>query len=346
MKSISVFLLSASFLLLANICTAEEQQSGSEKIAPQISDDTIITVVIENDSIGTQGTDKNYTSGVRIGYFDVNAEMPDLAYTIADYIPTFAVTKTSSVFYSFGQNLYSPQDITQSSQDPDDRPWAAHLYASMGLVTQTDNHLDELEISLGIVGPWALGEQTQKFVHKYVTPDSPTPKGWSNQLKNEPALMVGWQRRYPNYFDTNFLGLNIGLSPYFGATLGNVYTFANAGANIRLTPFEDIRQDAPMRVRPALPGTGYFDIPESKWSWYAFMGLEGRAVAHNIFLDGNTFVDSHSVDKEHLVADANAGIALTYDRYRISYTLIYRTREFEGQDDPSVFGALSFGYRF
>ena len=331
---------------MANLGAAEEEQKTAGKTSPPVSDDKIITVVVENDSIGTRGTDKNYTSGVRIGYYDINAEMPELAYVIDDYIPTFEVSKTSSVFYSFGQNLYSPQDITQSDQDPNDRPWAAHLYASMGLVTQTDNHLDELEISLGIVGPWALGEQAQKFVHKYVTPDSPTPKGWSHQLKNEPALMVGWQRRYPNYFDTNVMGLNIGVSPYFGATLGNVHTFANVGANLRLTPYEDIRQDAPMRVRPALPGTGYFDIPENKWSWYAFMGLEGRAVAHNIFLDGNTFADSHSVDKEHLVADANAGIAFTYDRYRISYTLVYRTREFQGQDDPSVFGALSFGYRF
>ncbi len=330
-----------------SFAAAASETTESHTPPPPISDDTIITVIVENDSIGTRGTDKNYTSGVRFGYYDINAELPEFAYFIDDYIPTFALTKQSSVFYSLGQNLYSPKDITQSAHDPNDRPWAAHLYGSMGLVTQTDNHLDELEISLGIVGPWALGEQAQKFVHKYVTPNSPTPKGWSHQLKNEPALMIGWQRRFnPESLAVDFLGLSASASPYFGATLGNVHTFANAGMNFRITPYEDTRQDSPMRVRPALPGTGYFDIPKDSWSWYAFAGVEGRAIARNIFLDGNTFASSHSVDKEYFVADVNAGIALTYDRYRLSYTLVYRTREFEGQDEPSVFGALTFGYRF
>lgn len=343
-----------AFLFLLVIATLSLRGAAADTVVadshgqpPPISEDTIITLVIENDSIGTNGTDKNYTSGVRLGYFDINAEMPEFAYFIDNYIPTFELTKTSSIFYSVGQNLYSPQDITQSTHDPDDRPWAAHLYASMGLVTKTENHLDELEISLGIVGPWALGEQAQKFVHNYVTPSSSTPRGWSHQLKNEPALMIGWQRRYnPEALNTEFLGLSASASPYFGATLGNVHTFANVGMNFRITPYEDARQDTPMRVRPALPGTGYFDIPSDKWSWYAFAGIEGRAVARNIFLDGNTFANSHSVDKKYFVADLNGGVALTYDRYRLSYTLVYRTLEFDGQDDPSVFGALTFGYRF
>jgi len=41
--------------------------------------------------------------------------------------------------------------------------------------------------------------------------------------------------------------------------------------------------------------------------------LRGSAFAHNIFLDGNTFSDSHSVEKEPLVALAVAG--LHYERY-------------------------------
>jgi hypothetical protein len=36
----------------------------------------------------------------------------------------------------------------------------------------------------------------------------------------------------------------------------------------------------------------------------------------------------------------------TYDRVRITYTMVYRTKEFETQDDPDLFGAVSLGYRF
>ena len=93
-------------------------------------------------------------------------------------------------------------------------------------------------------------------------------------------------------------------------------------------------------------GLVFFEIPASGWSWYVFAGAEARAVARNIFLDGNTFSDSHSVDKNPLVSDLNIGLAITYDQFRVGYTLNYRTREFEDQSDPQIFGALNFGYRF
>ncbi len=323
-------------------------ENGSEDASDAISGQggKIFTLLVENDSIGGRGTDENYTSGVRLSYFDASAEMPKFASRIANLIPTFDINDSSSVFYSLGQNLYTPEEVSQSSQDLNDRPWAAHLYISMGLVTITGDHLDDLEVSIGVVGPWALGKQTQSFVHKYITPDSPTPNGWSNQLDNEPALVLGWRRQFPQYIKATGGGLTASASPHYGITLGNVYTFASAGLSISLSPKEDAWQDAPIRVRPGMPGTGFFETPRDNWSWYLFAGLEGRAVAHNIFLDGNTFSDSHSVDKNYFVADANAGLALTYGRYRVSYTLAYRTREFKGQSNPSVFGAVSLGYKF
>jgi len=313
--------------------------------AKTAEDDKVFSIVVENDSIGFRGTDQHYTSGVRLGYLDKGFEIPEFAKAISDYVPTFNLNDQSALFYSLGQNIYSPSTITEREQDPDDRPWAAHLYGSMGLVTVEDNQVDELELSLGMVGSAALGEQAQKFVHKYVTPSSPTPKGWSNQLKNEPALMIGWQRRYIDQWSADFCGLEASATPHFGATLGNVYTFANAGMTFKISPTKAI-QDAPIRVRPALPGTGYFETPEDGWNWYLFAGIDGRVVGRNIFLDGNSFTDSHSVDKKYLVADLNGGIAVTLDRYRLSYTLVYRTDEFDGQDDSSVFGALSLSVRF
>jgi lipid A 3-O-deacylase len=326
----------------------EVDRNGSGEATEAITDPEtkIFTVVIENDSIGGKGTDENYTSGVRLSYFDTTAEMPALAYQVDDYIPTFEINSSSSVFYSFGQNLYTPSEVSQSTQDPDDRPWAAHLYISMGLVTITESHLDEVEVSIGVVGPWALGKQTQSFVHKYITPDSPDPKGWSNQLDNEPAFLVGWQRQYPQFLKASWGGLSLSTTPHYGITLGNVYTFANTGFSVSLSPHDEVWEDTPIRVRPAIPGTGFFEGLQNSWSWLVFAGIDGRAVARNIFLDGNTFSDSHSVDKNYFVMDANAGVAFTYGKYRVSYTFVYRTKEFKGQDDPSLFGALSFGYQF
>ena len=136
------------------------------------------------------------------------------------------------------------------------------------------------------------------------------------------------------------------LKPYLGASLGNIRTYANAGFTARLSPYDSRWQDTPVRVKPSMPGTGIYEIPQNGWSWSLFAGIDGRAIGHDIFLDGNTFAKSHSVDKKPFVMDASAGVTLTYDHMRVSYTVVYRTKEFILQDEPEIFGALSFGVRF
>jgi hypothetical protein len=304
----------------------------------------IVTVVIENDSLGG-GTDRNYTSGVRFNFTDVHAKFPPIAHKIDKLIPTFEINDTSSIHYSFGQNLYTPRDITKAKANANDRPWAAFLYGSLGMVTLTDNHTDEVEATLGIIGPAALGKQSQNFIHNYIT-DSPKPKGWAHQLKNEPGIMLAWQRGWPMLVNGRIKNNFWSLKPYFGATVGNIRTHGDVGFTIRLSPNDSKWQDTPIRVPPAMPGTGIYEIPRNNWSWSLFGGVEARAVARDIFLDGNSFTDSYSVDKKPFVADVTAGVATTYKNTRISYTLVYRTKEFDLQDRPEIFGAISLGVRF
>jgi lipid A 3-O-deacylase len=344
---VRIFFLCFLAIIVLAATPARAEETLEKEVAKEVRKrpwDDIVTLVYENDMVGG-GTDQAYTSGIRFSYVDLNSEFPDFIHRMARAIPSFDLNDTSSVYYSIGQNLFTPEDITLTIQDPNDRPWAAFLYASIGMATHTDNHTDEIEATLGVVGPAALGEPMQKFIHKHIT-DSPTPMGWDNQLENEPALMLGWQRSWPRYRTARIRGVDAVLTPYYGLTLGNVYTYGDAGLGFRIGPADDSWQDTPLRVRPAMPGTGFFDIPQKKWSWYFFGGIEARAMARNIFLDGNTFRDSHDVDKKFLVGDINGGFAVTYDRMRLSYTLVYRTKEFQTQSNPEVFGAVSLGYRF
>lgn len=332
------------FLSVLTVLAAAVFPAVAAEPQPYTKKEKVFTLVLENDLFGN-GTDQNYTNGLRLTYLNTAAEFPELADKVAELVPTFDINETSSVFYSIGQNLYTPDAIENPAQDLSDRPWAAYLYGAIGMLTQTGNHLDEVEAAVGVVGPAALGEQTQKFVHKYVS-DSPVPRGWDNQLRNEPTFLLGWNRMWPDWQTQKVVGLNFAVSPYIGATVGNVYTFANTGISFRLGPQSGGWQDTPARIRPALPGTGYFEIPEKTFSWFLFAGIEGRALARNIFLDGNTFRNSHSVDKRYFVGDANVGLAVTWGRARVSYTLNHRSKEFKGQDSPDLFGALSVGIKF
>lgn len=302
-----------------------------------------ITVTEENDKFGS-GSDENYTNGTRISWFNTHAK-PLAAVRALNVIPGIEINDTTSVSYSLGQNMYTPQNQELETPDPDDRPYAGFLYASTGLTTVSDNHIDDLEVTLGVVGPLSLAEQTQDTIHSAI--GSEKAEGWDSQLDNEPGLILSWQRLWPEAVKLDAPGdLMVRVSPYAGATVGNVYTYGSGGMMVQLMPEKDQWQSNPIRVRPAIPGNGYFSTQENRLAWSLFAGVEGRGIGRNIFLDGNTFSDSASVDKKYLVGDANAGVALAYGQTRISYTLNYRTEEFHGQDGGSVFGAISVGYRF
>lgn len=314
---------------------------------PVKADDTFVSLSHENDNLGGD-SDRYYTSGSRMTIFDSSINVPPVIDKIADKIPTFDLNDTTSTFYTLGQNIYTPGNIQIATQPQDDRPWAGFLYGSVGLATATHNksvpsHVDELEFTLGIVGPESLGEETQKFVHKHIS-NSPEPMGWDNQLDFEPVFAISWQRRMPHAFSYDMRHANFRIEPNFSVSLGTLRSFAGAGAMAILGSSGGM--DTPSRVRPAPPGTGLFTTSPYKIDWQVFAGFDARLVGQDIFLDGNTFRDSHSVDKEYLVGDASAGVSFSYSDYRLSYTLNARSKEFKTQDKESIFGSVTLTKRF
>ncbi len=347
MRRIFAAIVLISCLGAVSSVTAVEDEKTIQKLIPQeileYGKGNFLTLTVENDSLGG-GADKNYTSGVRLTYFNVKEKPGKLAEWFDGIIPIFSINETTTTAYSLGQNLYTPDDITQVNQVPGARPWAAFLYGSLGLSTVTDNHVDDVEVTLGVVGPWAQGEEVQKYVHDVLNVNE--PMGWDHQLDNELGFILSWRRRWPRFFDREMYSLIFSVEPNVGGSLGNIYTLAETGFTMRLAPSSGRWQDTPLLVRPSMPGSGFFQSQKQKIGWYLFGGLQGRAVARNIFLDGNTFEDSYSVDKKPFVMDVNAGIAFTFRDVRLSYALVYRTKEFNGQDDGSLFGTVSTGYRF
>jgi len=309
-------------------------------------DGQFFTINIENDLFGA-GTDENYTSGLRLSYHNAALDIPQWAREIGELYPGFRINDTTAVTYSLGQNLYTPKDITRSIPDPTDRPYAGWLYGSIGLSTYTRNHHDQLEVALGVVGPAAGGKIVQNFVHNHVVADADDPQGWNSQLDNEPGIILSWSREYPNAIEMDWdEEIYFSISPFMGTSLGNVYTLAQVGLGFRLAPYEERYADLPSRVRPAIPGTGYYPRLDDKFSWGFFGGVTGYAVGRNIFLDGNSFQNSPSVETKHFVYDASIGFDLIYSNTRLSYTLTHRSKEFDGQDDSSAFGSIALTRRF
>jgi hypothetical protein len=304
--------------------------------------DKILTLTTENDAY-TRNGDGNYTNGLRLSYLDADNRPPAWLQRVDDWLPMFTMASTTIPLYSIGHNLYTPANIRPFTPQPNDRPYAGYLYGSVGVTNGDLKQVDDFELTLGWVGPGAVGEAVQRRYHELIGVQK--PNGWAHQLHDEPTLGASWQRRWPRRMGIEVGQGLISTMPYVGATLGNVHTNATAGTVLSWRSNASMLTDTPQRVAPAIPGTGFFETADTL-NTMVFVGAEGRAVARNIFLDGNTWRDSPSVRKRNAVADLSAGVMFTYNRYQVGYTTVYRTREFYGQRDAQVFGALSFGYKF
>ncbi len=72
-----------------------------------------------------------------------------------------------------------------------------------------------------------------------------------------------------------------------------------------------------------------------------FASVEARGVARDIFLDGNTFRDSQSINKKPVVADGRLGAVAVLGATQLSFTHVFQMRGFDGQPHPDQFGSLS-----
>lgn len=309
--------------------------------------DPLISIQFENDFFGG-GTDRHFTHGTRIECLTRPLRWISDG---ADKLPWFSSEKALAdsdealkgrASFSVGQSIFTPEDTEAKALIPDDRPYAGWLYMGFGIVAnQGGRRYDKLELELGVVGPYSFAEEVQTYWHSLL--GLQVPRGWDNQLDNEPGVALYYEqsRRYDR---RALLDLTADIIPHFGGCIGNVYTYGAAGFTVRLG--SNLEDDfGPPRIQPSLPGGAFFRS-EKGFNGYVFAGLEGRVVLHNIFLDGNTFTDSHSVDKKPLVGDAQAGVVLQWNRFRISYTQIFRTKEFDGQDRGDLFGSLSLSSYF
>ncbi|HYI12917.1 MAG TPA: lipid A deacylase LpxR family protein [Thermoanaerobaculia bacterium] len=323
MRSLTAAL--ATLLLLAPAALADSPIAGGSLFW---ENDAFAAFSSEGDK-----SDDKYTNGVRFT-FNIDPER----YRIDGFMDRFCrgfcaegdpdctrnfcrgIDPRSSVALVAGHNFYTPEDIENPNPQPLDRPWAGWLYVgALGVITDAnEKRQDTFEVQAGILGQGAGAGRLQTAIHKLGF-SKRIPAGWSNQLENEPALnlLYDQSRRYGN--------ANLDIVPQAGVVLGTIQTYVHGAATVRvgwnITGFP---------VALIIPSVTSLEQEKPRWEAYVFAGGDARLVAHNAFLDGGLFRDGPSVDnRDFFVHDIRAGLSVRYKRFRLTYSHIRRSEEFE-----------------
>ncbi|HPC09272.1 MAG TPA: lipid A deacylase LpxR family protein [Smithella sp.] len=315
-----------------------------------------LTAYMENDLF--EHLDRYYTHGTKFSWISRDlsnyreiTSIPHWMQSIIEKVPLVNdPDQQRSVSLSFGQNIYTPEHKEKRKLLKNDRPYAGITYLGLGLHSKNTKHMDTLELGIGIVGRHSYAEDIQTKIHEWT--DSEVARGWKNQLRDEPILNVYLERKWRLLQLRNSSGLGLDLIPHTGLAIGNALTGANLGGQVRFG--WNVPNDfGTYLIRPGSDSSAPLDdtdprffAPLRRFGVHAFFAVDGKAVARNILLDGNTFRDSHSVKKEPFVAEIIGGLGIIIHRIKITYSYVHRTKEFEKQKDAQHFGALALSFTF
>ena len=360
--SMGVFLLGA----VVAVAASAEEPTDSSNTAPDAlsnSGEEVATnntphrwaVYWENDGALVlkpwDPSDRHYTNGVGAS---LTWQSPTAGKFWKDFLGLPAAQGTAAGVV-FGQEIYTPTDLLRTVPDALDRPYAGYAYGGLFVQRECNNHLDHLQLNLGVVGPSALARQTQVTIHDTFAGDD--PGGWSSQLRDELAAQLTY--RHKVRIDLPWLdgsaesGIKAQVIPYGEVNLGTVHRDVAGGATVRwgLNLPDDF---GPGRLRDVASFTGTRNgaghplgtLDADQWSVYGFARLAGRYVEWDTFLDGSNYRDpSPALSKEPWLGEAELGLSVGWEcennHVEVVYSTTWLTRSFETQRQDDSYASLA-----
>ena len=240
--------------------------------------------------------------------------------------------RCSSLHFALGQDMYTPAEDSQPYTYPGwrtQRPYAGWLYANMNLRAVRRSTVRSFGLTLGVTGPPSMADQAQRKAHEIMRRYTSLPVGWDTQVRFEPGIIVDARQQWLLFSGVvngvRFIDAIVGA----GASLGNVVTNAEAGADLR------------MGINMS------HSVPADPKSWPAG-GTRGRRRARpghraQHFLDGNTLNPDRRVTRVPGVADLHGSAGIRLGPVVLAYAVTKRSRERARPGRRSVCGVAPPG---
>lgn len=279
------------------------------------ADTNWFSATLDNDFFVNE--DNGYTNGVYVSFYDVRGNPqsirePDFwVRPLMWSMPTNQKVDSSVNVYSAGQTLTTPYDIEVAVPPEGAFPYAGLLSFTNTYIATTPSYADRVSTTLGVVGPIAMGEQTQKAVHKVIS--AKIPMGWDTQLENEVVFELSRGRTWRAWVaDSGNADVLTGAE----MSVGTLRSAVSTGFMLRYGKSLD---DSFSTVLLAESRTS--NPIAIRKGWFVFAGVELGYTFNQIFTDGNTFRESRSIDYDHNNNSFTTGLTYSWGDAALSFAI-------------------------
>jgi lipid A 3-O-deacylase len=221
-----------SIILILTLCSSFSsiaQEINNYSTLFDLRDSSFVRISYDNDLLAFRGTDDYYTQGIGIDVYSYRLRKNPLNKLL------FSLKNSDRDRFGieFRTHGCTPTSILSDSVLIGDRPFAGVF--SFGITRNSHQNERRLRLTtkfeLGMIGPAALGEQTQRGIHSITGDD--IPLGWQHQIQNSPII---------NYMVRLELGTGLFVPRYFyssvyGETkIGTFQTNLSSGAEFSIGP--------------------------------------------------------------------------------------------------------------
>lgn len=288
-----------------------------------------LTLTLDNDQYINPNHDRYYTDGTIVSFTHA-MQRPDSNSKLAKRVLEF----------QFGQQIYNARTAHIYDKKIFDRPLTGYLFANASLdwLYKNESAL-KLTVQLGTIGPNALGQQVQDAFHKLfgLYPAGPWP---GHELNNEFGVNFDLDykkllyRNRGNWFD-------LAADPEI--MLGNTFSYANAGLQIRLGKLGKLFESASTNSRVSSNANS-----TAKHEFYFFAEPQFSYVAYNATIEGGLFIKDKgpTFGIYHMVYVQQLGLQFASQRWSASYTAFIKTREVKSTALGDQWASISVAYRF
>jgi hypothetical protein len=310
-------------------------------------------VAFDNDILVPGHRDQDYTYGINFTQTGENAR--EASFSLVRPLETldnWIGFKRSDISI---QNTYSrelglfgftPENITQSEANPDDRPYASLIYISSSheQVDLVNNLAWKSTLTIGLLGTGLVGE-LQNITHQSTS--SKEAKGWNNQISEGGELTGRYLIARQRYFEGS--SDNLEIKSTVSASVGYL-TEASWSLSMRAGQIHSPWSSFNPELASYGEKSSYSSDAKSINEQYFWAGLAIKGRVYNAFLQGQFRDSAVSYDPNELrplLVEAWMGYTFAFKKgYRISYVLRGHSSEVEqGAGDRNlVWGGVIIAY--